>query len=420
MKKPTPRAVTTVVAVALAAWALSVDLPKPWLDAPRPIDTTVLPPVASDSDSLASVSDTLHSGETLNALLSRRGVTSAAMPRVMDASALDARRVRAGMPITVRSDSTGAAPREIVFQLAPDRLLHVRRTGDSTWTSSEERLPWVTDTLVVSGRIDENLYQGLDDSATTLPKGARAELAWTLADIFEYRVDMSRELQPGDAFRVLFERQVGANGLTKIGRVLAARMVLSGATTETVRFEEGDGHARYFDATGRSMQASFLRAPLAFRRISSVFGLRKHPILGIWRRHQGTDYVANAGTPVRTIGDGVVTFAGIRGGYGNLIEIRHRSGLVSRYGHLRGFASGIRAGRAVTIGQTIGFVGMTGLATGPHLHFELLVDGAQRDPSVALKKNTGAPLPTADRPRFDALLSTLLASLDRRMPDRVE
>jgi murein DD-endopeptidase MepM/ murein hydrolase activator NlpD len=413
LKKPTPRAVTTAVAVALAAWALSVDLPKPWLDAPHPMDTNVLAAAAGDSESLATVRDTLRSGETLGALLSRRGVPSQAMPRVMDASALDARRIAAGMPITVRSDSAGSTPREIVFHLAPDRLLHVRRTGDSTWTSSEERLPWVTDTLVVSGRIDENLYQALDDSATVLPKGARAELAWTLADIFEYRVDMSRELQPGDAFRVLFERLVGANGQTKIGRVLAARMVLSGATTEAVRFEEGGGRAEYFDATGRSMQAAFLRAPLAFRRISSVFGLRKHPILGIWRRHEGTDYVANAGTPVRTIGDGVVTFAGVRGGYGNLIEIRHHNGLVSRYGHLRAFASGIRAGRSVAIGQTIGFVGMTGLATGPHLHFELLVDGAQRDPSVALKKVAGVPLAPADRPRFDAQLSALLASLGK-------
>jgi len=107
----------------------------------------------------------------------------------MGASALDARRIPAGMPITVRSDSAGSPPREIVFQLAPDRLLHVRRMADSTWTTSEERLPWVTDTLVVSGRIDENLYQALDDSATVLPKGTRAELAWTLADILEYRVD---------------------------------------------------------------------------------------------------------------------------------------------------------------------------------------------------------------------------------------
>jgi murein DD-endopeptidase MepM/ murein hydrolase activator NlpD len=414
LKKPTPRTVTTVVAVALAAWALSVDLPKPWLDAPHPIDNDSLQAVAADSDSLAAVSDTLHSGETIGELLSRRGVSSTAMPRVMGAaSALDERRIPAGMPVTVRSDSVGASPREIVFQLAPDRLLHVRRTGDSTWTSSEERLPWVTDTLVVGGRIDENLYQALDDSATVLPKGARAELAWTLADIFEYRVDMSRELQPGDVFRVLFERMVGSNGQTKIGRVLAARMVLSGTTTETVRFDQGDGRAAYYDATGRSMQAAFLRAPLAFRRISSVFGLRKHPILGIWRRHEGTDYVANAGTPVRTIGDGTVTFAGKRGGYGNMIEIRHRSGLTSRYGHLRAFASGIRAGRAVTIGQTIGFVGMTGLATGPHLHFELLVDGTQKDPSVALKKSAGLPLAPADRPRFDAQLAILLATLDK-------
>ena len=414
MKKPTPRTVTTLVAVALAAWALSVDLPKPWLDAPHPIENDSLQVVASESDSLAAVSDTLHSGETIGELLSRRGITTAAMPRVMGAaSLLDARRIPAGMPVTVRADSAGAAPREIVFQLGPDRLLHVRRTGDSTWTSSEERLPWVTDTLVVGGRIDENLYQALDDSATVLPKGARAELAWTLADIFEYRVDMSRELQPGDAFRVLFERMVGSNGQTRIGRVLAARMILSGATTETVRFDQGDGSTAYYDATGRSMQAAFLRAPLAFRRISSVFGLRKHPILGIWRRHEGTDYVANAGTPVRTIGDGTVTFAGKLGGYGNMIEIRHRSGLTSRYGHLRAFASGIRAGRAVTIGQTIGFVGMTGLATGPHLHFELLVDGTQKDPAVALKKSAGVPLAAEDRPRFDAQLAILLASLGK-------
>lgn len=414
MKRPTPRAVTTLVIFALAVWALSVDLPKPWLDAPHPLEDDSLQAAAGDSDSLAATSDTLHFGETIGALLSRRGVSSSAMPLVMGAaSGLDARRIPAGMTVTVRSDSAGAPPREIVFQLAPDRLLHVRRTGDSMWTSSEERLPWVTDTLVVGGRIDENLYQALDDSATVLPKGARAELAWTLADIFEYRVDMSRDLQPGDQFRVLFERLVGSAGQTKIGRVLAARMVLSGTTTETVRFDEGDGKAAYFDSTGRSMQAAFLRAPLAFRRISSVFGLRKHPILGIWRQHQGTDYVANAGTPVRTIGDGVVNFAGRRGGYGNLIEIRHRSGLVSRYGHLRAFATGIRAGRAVTIGQTIGYVGMTGLATGPHLHFELLVDGAQRDPAVALKKSSGLPLAPADRPRFDAQLAVLLASLGK-------
>jgi murein DD-endopeptidase MepM/ murein hydrolase activator NlpD len=395
-------------------WALSVDLPKPWLDAPHPLQFDSLRTVAADPDSLAATSDTLHSGETIGELLARRGVSSQAMPLVMSAATgLDSRRIRAGMPVTVRTDSAGGAPREIVFQLSPDRLLHVRRVGNGTWTSREERLPWVTDTLVVSGRIDENLYQALDDSATVLPKGARAELAWTLADIFEYRVDMSRELQPGDRFRVLFERQVGSSGQTRIGRVLAARMVLSGTTTETVRFDEGDGRTAYFDATGRSMRAAFLRAPLEFRRISSVFGLRKHPILGIWRQHQGTDYVANAGTPVRTIGDGVVAFAGTRGGYGNLIEIRHRSGLVTRYGHLRAFASGIRAGRAVTIGQTIGFVGMTGLATGPHLHFELLVDGAQRDPSSALKKSAGTPLAPADRPRFDAQLSVLLASLEK-------
>jgi murein DD-endopeptidase MepM/ murein hydrolase activator NlpD len=413
LKHLSPRAVTGLVAGALAVWALSVDLPKPWLQA-QPVEEDTFAAVRTEgADTLAAVHDTLHAGETIGELLARRGVTTSAMPRLMGAaSGLDARRVPAGMHVTVRADSTGGRPREIVFQLSPDRLLHLLRTGDSSWTSSEEQIPWVTDTIVVSGRIDENLYQALDDSASTvLSRGARAELAWTLADIFEYRVDMSRELQPGDAFRVLFEREKGADGRTRIGHVLAARMVLSGAAMETVRFDQGDGHVAYFDAAGRSMKAAFLRAPLAFRRISSVFGSRKHPILGIWRRHQGTDYAANAGTPVRTIGDGVVTFAGRRGGYGNMLEIRHRNGITSRYGHLRGFAAGIRAGREVTIGQTIGYVGMTGLATGPHLHFEMLVDGVQRDPAMALRSRAGAPLAASARARFDAVRSSMLASL---------
>ena len=290
----------------------------------------------------------------------------------------------------------------------------LRRTGDTTWTSSEEKLPWVTDTIVVSGRIEDNLYQALDDSAASvLPKGARAELAWTLADIFEYRVDMSRELQPGDAFRVLFERQPAPGDHPHWAHSRRAHGVCRAPTTEAVRFDEGNGAPRTSMPAGRSMQAAFLRAPLAFRRISSVFGLRKHPILGIVRRHEGTDYAADAGTPVRTIGDGVVTFAGRRGGYGNIIEIRHRIGLVSRYGHLRGFAAGIHAGRTVTIGQTIGYVGMTGLATGPHLHFELLVDGTQRDPAVALRRNGGTPLASSEKAAFDEQKTVLLASSEQ-------
>src|SRR6476469_3316729 len=166
----------------------------------------------------------------------------------------------------------------------------------------------------------------------------------------------------------------------------------------------------YFDATGKSLRASFLRAPVAFRRISSIFGGRRHPVLGIWRKHKGTDYAAAMGTPVRTVGDGVVIFAGRKGGYGNVIDIRHRNGFVSRYGHLRGFAKGIHGGARVSIGSTIGYVGMTGLATGPHLHFEILVGGVQRDPRVALRMQGGMPIASSEKGLFNRMRSRTLAT----------
>jgi len=156
-----------------------------------------------------------------------------------------------------------------------------------------------------------------------------------------------------------------------------------------------------------------------FRRISSVFGMRNHPILGEWKMHKGTDYAAAAGTPVRAIGDGRVVYAGWKSGFGNVLEVRHDNGYVSRYGHLRGFAKGVHVGTNVAIGKTIGYVGMTGLATAPHLHFEMLVDGVQRDPRKALKDKIADPIPTRERGVFAAIRSRLFAALDLRSPSRV-
>jgi murein DD-endopeptidase MepM/ murein hydrolase activator NlpD len=141
--------------------------------------------------------------------------------------------------------------------------------------------------------------------------------------------------------------------------------------------------------------------------------MRKHPILGVWRRHAGTDYAASQGTPIRSVGDGVVAFAGRKGGYGNAIEVRHPNGFVTRYGHLRAFSKSARRGARVSIGQTIGFVGMTGLATAPHLHFEVLVGGVQRNPRVALAMKGGAPLPASERDTFARTRGDLLALLER-------
>jgi murein DD-endopeptidase MepM/ murein hydrolase activator NlpD len=356
----------------------------------------------------------LNRGETLIGLFKRVGLSDQAagdIVRAATASAVDARYLKAGMPVEFTADSAGTEPKELVFHLGIDRLLRMTKTANG-WTGTEERLPWTTDTVAVGGTIHANLYQAMDSAAATFfPDHAKDELAWALADIFEYRVDMSRDLQDGDRFRALVERQVGPGGVTRVARVLAADFTLSGSDVSAVLFDSKSGSPQYYDATGRSLRAQFLRVPLEFRRISSSFGTRYHPILKRWKTHEGTDYAANAGTPVRAVGDAIVVRAGWAGGYGNLIELRHPNGYHTRYGHLRAFAKGIRPGAHVDIAQTIGYVGTTGLSTGPHLHFEVIVNGQQRDSRVALKNISGVPIAASERSAFEARRSFLLGSL---------
>lgn len=427
MTTPGARVITYAVLAALVVAALHVTPPLPrrpaeLLNSASGTRATAPGAVVDDSaddDSADDDSadgghervDTLGAGETLSQVLVRGGVSGPdAAQAVHAAASLDARRVPAGVQVTVDQADGDSVPSEITLQFAIDHRLHLRRTPTG-WTSEEERLPWTTDTIVVAGTIRSNLYAALDSAATILPRPARAELAWALGDIFEYRVDMSRDLQSGDAFRALFERQTGPGGAIRIGRVLATTFVLSGDTTAAFLYAATGAPPAYFDAVGKSMRNAFLRAPLEFRRISSVFGMREHPILGGWRQHKGTDYAAAAGTPVRAIGDAVVVIAGPAHGYGNLIELRHPNGFLTRYGHLRAFARGIRPGAHVTIGQTIGYVGMTGLATGPHLHFEVIVNGVQRDPRRALVATGGTPIPASDRVAFAAAETVYRAAL---------
>ena len=364
--------------------------------------------------SRTSRTERLNRGETLIGLLRRAGVADDAAREVIraaTASAVDARFLKAGMPVEFTADSAGTAPTEMVFHLGVDRLLHMRRTGGA-WAGTEERLPWTTDTVAVGGTIHANLYQAMDSSASKFfPGHGKDELAWALADIFEYRVDMSRDLQEGDGFRALVERAVGPGGVTRVSKVLAATFDLSGSAVSAIRFDSRTASAQYYDADGKSLRAQFLRAPLEFRRISSTFGNRFHPILGRFKDHKGTDYAASPGTPVRAIGDAVVLRAGWAGGYGNMLELRHRNGFVTRYGHLRGFANGVHSGTRVAIGQTVAFVGTTGRSTGPHLHFEVLVGGVQKDSRVALRSTAGEPLGRAERAAFDSRRETMLASM---------
>jgi murein DD-endopeptidase MepM/ murein hydrolase activator NlpD len=356
--------------------------------------------------------DTLGRGESLAALLVRVGVPDVHAREVIRQSALDDRRIPAGMEV-LASGPADSLPTEIELHPTVDRIVRVRRTADG-WVGSEERLPWKTDTVTVSGTITSSLFQAIDEGAATFSRRARAELTYAVADIFEYRVDMSRDLQVGDGFRVLVERSVAPNGTMKVGRVLAATFTLSGTELGAFQYLNQVGGRGYYDQHGKSLRASFLRAPLEFRRISSVFGGRFHPVLRSWKMHRGTDYAAAHGTPVRAIGDGVVIKAGWGRGYGNTLEIRHRNGMVTRYAHLSRFASGVRPGTRVEMGKTVAFVGSTGLSTGPHLHFEVLVNGVQRDPRVALSTRGGEPLPAREKGRFDVVRSELLAMLGER------
>ena len=383
--------------------------------APAPVDTATLAQLAPSPAPSLSRTERLERGESLIGLLQRAGIAEASareVVRAATASAVDIRYLRAGMPVDVTSDSAGDSPRELVFHLGVDRLLRMVRS-DSGWTGTEEKLPWKTDTVVVGGTIRSSLYQAMDSSAAKyFPGRAKDELTWALADIFEYRVDMSRDIQPGDRFRALVERSVAPTGLTRMSKVIAASFTLSGSEIAAFLFDSKYGRPSYYDANGKSLRAQFLRAPLEFRRVSGGFGMRFHPILGRWKAHKGTDYAASTGTPVRAIGDGVVVRAGWAGGYGNMLELRHRNGYVTRYGHLRGFAKGIRAGARVEIGQTVAYVGTTGLSTGPHLHFEVLVGGVQRDARSALRNITGFPIEGGERGAFDRVREQLLASLD--------
>ena len=400
---PWRRQLVLAVVMALLAWgAISVVRPLPDRRAGEVLSGERVPTFERQ--------DSLARGETLGGLLSRAGLPDSEATRAIEAApSLDPRRLRAGLRVTVRG-TEGARPSGITLHLAIDRLVHLTRTATG-WVGREEVLPWRTDTLVVRGAIESTLYDAFAGADGDLPGPARAELAWNVADVYEYRLDLSRDLQPGDRFDVLVERRRGPAGAVRVGRVLAASYTSGRATLDAIRFEQADGRARYFDRAGKSLQSLFLRAPLQFRRISSVFGMRTHPILGIRRAHRGTDYSAPSGTPVRTIGDGVVVRVGWMSGFGNVVEVRHGNGFVSRYGHLRGFAAGVRGGTRVGIGQTIGFVGMTGLASGPHLHFEVLVGGVQRNPRTALARSEGAPMAAAEWPAFQQVRDRLLARL---------
>ena len=407
------RLISYGVTGGLAALAIAFMRPLP--------ERRPLADVAGLASSWQERVDSVANGETMSKVLERGGVSGTHMLQALNAAAstkvFNPRQVRRGMRVSFGGTVGDSVPSQVSLHVSVDRVLRIVRS-DSGWTARVDSIPWSTDPLVVRGEITDHLYKGTDAANTGLGADSRQKLAWSVADIFEFRIDMSRDVQEGDAFTVLVERRQLPNGITRIGDVLAATFTNGGSTIEAIR-HIADGRAKYYDQQGKSLAANFLLAPLEFRRISSNFGGRRHPVLGIFRRHQGTDYAAGSGTPVRSIGDGMVIASGVRGGYGNVIDVRHTGGIVTRYGHLRGFAKGVRSGTRVAMGQTIGFVGQTGLATGPHLHFEVMVNGVARNPRTALQAKAGPPLPATQRPEFDALRLRYLAMIEQQQGPRV-
>jgi len=406
------RASHYVVAGSLAAAGLLWAAHEAW--SARRLLTAPAIVVTSAYDEWA---DTLRARETMSDLLTRAGITGRDYVALLRAAhALDARRLRPGLVFQLRRLKGDSVTQRLGVRTGPEvRLWMTRLGGDSGWSETVETIPWTKTRLRATGVIQSNLYDALDGAVpdSFLPSKERIALAWAIADVYDWEVDFTRDIRPGDRFEVLIERLESPEGERRFGRILAARVDVAATPSYAFYFEGETARGGFYDDKGRSLRRAFLRAPLQYRRISSRFGGRFHPILNRWRSHQGTDYAAAWGTPVRATADGIVTFAGREGGYGNLIEIRHANGIRTRYGHLSNFAKGLHVGQHVAQDQTVGYVGSTGLSTGPHLHYEFLVNGRATNPQ---RKDAGPvqAVPSKLKPEFDTLRTQLLAELEPR------
>jgi murein DD-endopeptidase MepM/ murein hydrolase activator NlpD len=356
----------------------------------------------------------LRDGETLSGLLRRLQVDAAEAREILAqlAASEDPSRLRAGSELELRTSTRTGGVRTLALQIDRDRVLHVdgRRGG---LRSSVDSVAVHTDTAVLSGTVRFSLYEALLRGHGDLPRGERTRIADLIADdVFETKIDFSNDLSTGDSYQILYERTVRPDGTARRSRLLAVRFLLGGHLYDAYLFRH-EGRDAWYDGKGQSLKRGFLRAPLEFRRISSGFTLaRFHPILHRMRAHVGIDYAASPGTPVRAVADGVVRRAGWSGGYGNLVEVAHSRGYATRYGHLRSFAKGIRPGSRVTQGQVIAYVGMTGLATGPHLHYEFRENGSPINPA-SVKAIQAEPVESGRNSSFRAMVEARVAAMER-------
>lgn len=345
-------------------------------------------------------SDTVRRDDTVQTLLRRLGVSDHEAEAFLrnDPTARQLLTGRAGKLVNAEASDRGGLQRLTARWLATEEGLFNRLVVEREASGLQARIEVASlqaSTKLSSGTIRSSLFAATD--AVNLPDSVAVQVA----EIFASNIDFRRDLRQGDRFSVVYESLEADGETLRAGRVLSAEFVNDGTAHEAVWFGEDDHKGAYYGFDGQSSRRAFLASPLEFSRVSSGYGMRFHPVLGRNKTHLGVDYAAPTGTPVRTIADGVVSFAGWQRGYGNVIEVSHRDNKSTLFAHLSRID--VKKGARVAQGDFIGAVGTTGLSTGPHLHFEFRDNGVHQDPLAIARKSENIPISAALRSRFDAV-----------------
>lgn len=347
-------------------------------------------------------------GDTLVKMLTDIGVPIAEAHDAVDAlrRLFNPRALQIGQTITVTmATDTESTEQPSLLQLAlrpeAERDVSVQRGDDGSFDAKEVRYALTTTRAKYGGIIEDSLFASGQAAGTPVP------ILQEMIKAFSHDVDFQRDIHPNDSFEVMSERIWTSDGrLAREGKILFAELVLRGKRTAFYRFKPEGGEEEYFSPDGQSIVKALLRTPIDGARLSSGFGMRSHPILGYSRMHAGVDFAAPTGTPIYAAGNGTVEFAGVKSGYGNFIQIRHNNRYATAYAHMSGFARGMRVGQRVRQGEVIGYVGSTGLATGPHLHYEVRVAGKPVNP-VSVSMPIGPKLAGKDLARFRELMARI-------------
>ncbi|MGB0631916.1 MAG: peptidoglycan DD-metalloendopeptidase family protein [Alphaproteobacteria bacterium] len=381
-------------------------LTAPALEQPAELILASAAPLAIDPDRAAEKKRSLkvRNGDTLMSIMLSAGIARDDAHDAVSAlrAVYDPRDLRVGQRIHL-TFSPDDNLKEMLLDPSVVRQVAVRRDEATSFRAFETKRTLTRKISFARGTISSSLYKSA--VRQDVPLSVLAELV----RIYSWDVDFQREIQKGDAFEVAYERFVDDNGhIVRHGEVIYARMILSGASKPLYRFELRPGKTDYFDDSGRSAKRPLLRTPIDGARLSSRFGKRRHPVLGYTKMHRGVDFAAPTGTPIYAAGDGVISYRGRKGGYGNYVRIRHAGGFNSAYAHMSRFKKGVTLGSRVKQGQVIGYVGSTGRSTGPHLHYEILAGGRQVNP-LTIKMPSGIKLGRKDFARFQAKRANIAA-----------